>query len=235
MRRIASRWKRLSRRNKGITVGAAIIVVIIAIATSKPAKTNTATAGETTISATTAPTPTTDAPVTATAATAPTSTTTTTPPGPATTFADGTWVVGKQIAPGTYQTNGGDGCYWERDKNLSGSGLPIANDNTSGHAVVTILATDAGFKTASCGTWTPLPTAGPDVSTFGDGIWAVGVNIAPGTYSAPGGANCYWEREADFGGGLPLANDNPSGPVTVTVLSTDRGFKTQGCGTWRRS
>jgi hypothetical protein len=65
-------------------------------------------------------------------------------------------------------------------------------------------------------------------------MWAVNINIAPGTYSAPGGSDCYWERDSDFVGSdnSILANDNPVGPITVTILPSDVGFKTQGCGTW---
>jgi hypothetical protein len=124
----------------------------------------------------------------------------------------------------------------ERDSDLSEDlGAILANENTSGHMVVTILSSDVGFTTQSCGTWTPLPTTGSKSTTFGDGIWAVGVNIAPGTYSAPGGADCYWERDSDLTGDASaiLANDNPSGPVTVTIESGDAAFQTQGCGTWK--
>jgi hypothetical protein len=37
-----------------------------------------------------------------------------------TTFGPGTWIVGTDVAPGTYRSSGGDGCYWERLKNFSG-------------------------------------------------------------------------------------------------------------------
>jgi hypothetical protein len=86
----------------------------------------------------------------------------------------------------------------------------------------------------------PAPTTtvpGPK-TTFGDGTHRVGIDIAPGTYVAPGGSGCYWERQATFGGGGVddiLANEfAPNrGQVVVTILATDKGFKTSGCGTWR--
>jgi len=69
---------------------------------------------------------------------------------------DGTFQVGADIAPGTYRAANPDGfCYWAR---LSGTGGTlreiIANDNTTGPAVVTIAATDAAFESSGCGGWT---------------------------------------------------------------------------------
>ncbi|WP_018180118.1 hypothetical protein [Jongsikchunia kroppenstedtii] len=75
--------------------------------------------------------------------------------GPRTSFGDGTWMVGSGIEPGTYSTDGGDGCYWARLGGLSGATDDIlANDNASGPATVTISGTDAAFQSQDCGTWT---------------------------------------------------------------------------------
>jgi len=68
--------------------------------------------------------------------------------------------VGIDIAAGTYRTAGpkpgGIGlCYWERESDLSGGfNSIIANDNPQGQGVVTISASDKGFKTTGCQTWT---------------------------------------------------------------------------------
>lgn len=71
---------------------------------------------------------------------------------------DGTFVVGAQMAPGTYRAPGGDRCYWAR---LSGFGGAIseiiANENARGPVVVTIAPTDKGFLARGCGAWTPMP------------------------------------------------------------------------------
>jgi hypothetical protein len=161
----------------------------------------------------------------------------TVPTGPQTAFGDGNWVVGTQVAAGTYHTNGGEGCYWEREKDLTGgSDSTLANDNVTGPAIVTVLPTDAGFKTSSCGRWSPLAGSGPQTSSFDQGYWAVGIDIAPGTYSTDGGDGCYWERMSDFTGSpdSTLANDNPDGPTTVTIAPTDKGFKTSSCSTWTK-
>lgn len=71
-------------------------------------------------------------------------------------FGDGTYVVGEDIEPGRYSAPGGELCYWER---LSGFGGTfdeiIANNISEGPATVEIAASDAGFTTNGCGTWTP--------------------------------------------------------------------------------
>lgn len=72
-------------------------------------------------------------------------------------FDNGTFVVGMDIQPGTYRTSGGDGCYWARLSDLSGSTDSIvANDNVSGQTTVTIAATDKGFESDRCDTWTKV-------------------------------------------------------------------------------
>ncbi len=82
---------------------------------------------------------------------------TTQPPPPPTGFGDGTYLVGQQIAAGRYQAAGGSGCYWER---LSGFGGTldeiIANDFDTTGPIVSIAASDVGFNSHACGTWTRL-------------------------------------------------------------------------------
>ena len=158
--------------------------------------------------------------------------------GPKTTIGDGTWHVGTKagmVAPGNYQTTGGVGCYWQRDKNLKGTESAIlANDDLSGPGVVTILPTDAAFRTENCGTWTPLPATGPQATLFGDGAYAVGIAIAPGTYTTSGSSECYWEQDQNYTGeeASIISNNNTTGPVTLTIPASTKEFKTQGCGVW---
>jgi hypothetical protein len=75
---------------------------------------------------------------------------------PTAAFSTGTFIVGVDIAPGTWRSNGTASCYWERERSFTGSlGDIIANDFTTGPTIVSISATDKGFKTnAGCGTWT---------------------------------------------------------------------------------
>ncbi len=86
---------------------------------------------------------------------------------------------------------------------------------------------------------TPTTAAsGPATSFKGEGVYRVGVDIAPGTYRTPGPAAgeplCYWERQSGFGGGFDaiIANENLQGPGVVTIAPTDKGFKTSGCQRW---
>lgn len=89
------------------------------------------------------------------------------PPAPAappanlaTAFGEGRFVVGTDIAPGTYQTTGPSGnadCYWERLKHTNDViDSIIANDLRPGPAMVTIDASDAVFQTRWCNTWTKV-------------------------------------------------------------------------------
>jgi hypothetical protein len=153
-------------------------------------------------------------------------------------FKDGTYKVGSDIQPGTYRTRiSSDGCYWERMADFTG-GLDsiLANENTDAPAVVTILPTDVGFSSTRCGTWTQDLSAIISSQTFGDGTYIVGTDIQPGTYRSSGQSGCYWERMADFTGGMKsiLANDNTDTSTIVTILESDKGFSSTRCGTWAK-
>jgi hypothetical protein len=148
---------------------------------------------------------------------------------------DGTWRVGSQVPAGTYRTRqAASSCYWERLSGFGGtSGEIIANHFGDGYQVVTIASSDAGFHTQSCGTWTR------DLSATGawpaqNGIFIVGTDLSPGTYSAPGGSLCYWARLSGFGGTTDqiIANGLGQSAVIVTIAPTDAGFETQDCGSW---
>jgi hypothetical protein len=97
----------------------------------------------------------------------------------------------------------------------------------------------------------PLPKVGPTktpspptpttatIDTFGDGEYFVGVSIGaiiPGLYTSDGGPTCFWAR-------LGAVSDEPvvvvesgesDGLQRVTILVTDMGFVTDGCGEWTR-
>jgi len=73
-----------------------------------------------------------------------------------TTIPEGKWVLGTHITPGTYQTPGGDGCYWERLSGVSGTFDDIiSNGNPAGQAVVEIDPSDIAFNSSGCGEWAP--------------------------------------------------------------------------------
>ncbi|MFD3696438.1 hypothetical protein ACFWUZ_09780 [Streptomyces sp. NPDC058646] len=75
---------------------------------------------------------------------------------------DGTFLVGRDVRPGTYRTAGPQddafpNCYWARLRNTSGDlAAIIANDNAQGQAVVTIAAGDRAFDTKGCRPWTRI-------------------------------------------------------------------------------
>lgn len=160
---------------------------------------------------------------------------------------DGSYLVGKDIKPGTYRTTGNtDGmCYWERAKDASGeTDSLIANDNVSGTSYVTVKATDKLFKSTGCNDWQAVggkqsgSPAGKRISGDG-GMYAVGVDIAPGTYRSTGNKDqgCYWERAKDALHSIESikANDNVTGTAVVTISSNDAYFKTTGCRDWTKT
>lgn len=166
-------------------------------------------------------------------------------PGPApefVTFGDGTWRVGIDIPPGTYRLRSEPPgwCYWERVSGFGGELDEIlGNDLGFRTMVVTIAPTDAGFVSDDCGRWSsdlsPLSPSAPG-GPFGDGTWIVGLDVEPGTWRAPGGESCYWERLAAFSGRFSdiIANDfGGLGPI-VTIDASDAGFASEDCGVWTR-
>ena len=156
-------------------------------------------------------------------------------------FGDGTWVVGSDIQAGTYRSSKtGSGCYWQRLSGFSGEfGDIIVNELTDAISVVEISSTDAGFSTERCGTWTEAISAITSSlsSPFGDGVFVVGLDIGPGTWTSPGGDSCYWARLSGFSGDLNHIEANGLGGANniLTIKSTDKGFESSNCGTWTNS
>jgi hypothetical protein len=72
----------------------------------------------------------------------------------------GDWVVGSEIAPGTYRTVVAPGCYWERASSFDGTVESIIDNDfitTAGTEFVTISPSDVGFKNdGNCDTWTRI-------------------------------------------------------------------------------
>lgn len=73
---------------------------------------------------------------------------------------DGVYIVGTDVAPGTWRSDGGGGfgCYAARLSGFGGTlNEVITNDlSTDGGLVVTIAPSDRGFETTGCGTWTKV-------------------------------------------------------------------------------
>lgn len=141
-----------------LVVAAVALVIGITAGASTKTKTTTVSAGsvQPSVQATQATAATTSPPTTASATTAaPAPTSPPTSAGPKTSFSDGSYRVGVDIAPGTYRSSGtGSDCYWKRLSNFTGQNDILANYLSNSPTTVTILASDAGFETHRCGTWT---------------------------------------------------------------------------------
>ena len=158
------------------------------------------------------------------------------------TFGGGSQIVGTDIRAGTYRTrHNSSGCYMARLKGFSGELSDIiANDNSDGPVVVTILKTDKGFDSSNCDTWTSdlSQITVANKATFGGGDFIVPTDILAGTYRspAPASGNCYWARLRGFSHQLKdiIANGNTDKSAIVTVSARDKGFESSGCGTWTK-
>jgi len=155
-------------------------------------------------------------------------------------FGSGTYRVGVDIAAGTYRTRTSDsGCYWERLRGFSGEFSDIiANNFSNVHQIVTIPSSDAGFRTSGCAIWTSdlSPVTSSPTSPFGEGMFFVGNEVAPGRWQSPGASNCYWARLRGFSGELKdiIANDFGTSNPIVDISPSDAGFETENCGTWTK-
>ncbi|HWT48848.1 MAG TPA: hypothetical protein VN255_09815 [Mycobacterium sp.] len=79
------------------------------------------------------------------------------------------------------------------------------------------------------------PAPGPKTSIDKDGVYAVGTDIAPGTYSSAGpvdNGTCYWKRMGNPDGAL-IDNAMTKKPQVVQIEPTDKAFKTSGCQPWQ--
>ena len=75
--------------------------------------------------------------------------------------------------------------------------------------------------------------AGLNTTIEADGSYAVGTDIAPGSYQSAGpvdGGACYWKRTA---GDELLDNALTKKPAFVQILPTDTTFSTSDCQTWQ--
>ena len=169
-------------------------------------------------------------------------TTTTTATGRTAIFGSGIHEIGVDISAGVYETgligedDLFDGCYWERLSGFSGEFEDIiTNANPTVHSMIEIEATDVGFNN-DCGDWYDVEVLEELLSVIPPGTWALEVHFAAGTYQAPGGDACYWERLSGLNGDFDsiIANDLPTGAAIVEISASDVAFTSGGCGEWTR-
>jgi hypothetical protein len=81
---------------------------------------------------------------------------------------------------------------------------------------------------------TPAPPPGPKTTIDADGTYAVGTDIAPGTYSSAGpveNSACYWKRVS---GDTVVDNAMTKKAQVVQIAATDTSFKTNDCQPWQK-
>jgi hypothetical protein len=73
-------------------------------------------------------------------------------------------------------------------------------------------------------------------NTIGEGVWAVGVDVRPGTYRTTEtvSGDCYWEIDSDANGDTIVANDIVTGGRPTVTLKNGQYFTTKDCGDWRK-
>lgn len=165
---------------------------------------------------------------------------------PITMTRDGLFVVGQQIAPGTYVAPGGNECYFERrsDDNVFEQVGTLGwqyfyGEAFGGQKVITITAGDTHFYTEGCGTWRPSAVALK--TSVKDGTWVIGKDVSPGVWQAMGPFDddgCYIAYHGGFSGD-PDVDLLAEGFVEAVndryyVFASHKGFTTDGCGTWKR-
>jgi hypothetical protein len=120
------------------------------------------------------------------------------PPAPKTTIdADGTYAVGKDIAPGVYSSAGpvADGaCYWKR---TNGDKI-VDNALSKRPQVIQIDSTDTSFTTRQCQSWSLTNAPLPPQPGPADLLGQLGTFIGPAILG---------------GGGPPSAPASPAAPA----------------------
>jgi len=162
-------------------------------------------------------------------------TATPTPKTPESPKGNGFYTVGEDIAPGKWHSTGtGTSCYWER---LDASQNTLGNHFGIAGGTVTILATDYEVQLKGCGTWEYVENVErvlqPDAAEpKGDGLYTVGVEIAPGKWESAGsGTSCYWARLDAYQ--ETLGNHFGIAGGTITILDTDYEVHVKDCGSWQ--
>jgi hypothetical protein len=115
--------------------------------------------------------------------------------------------------------------YYESD------GVPAMDLRKAATAIAALVV--AMFGTAGIAQADPAPADGPRTTIDGDGTYAVGTDIAPGTYSSAGPVGdsaCYWKR---LNGSTVLDSALTKKPQVVQIGADDSAFKTVNCQPWQ--
>jgi hypothetical protein len=154
-------------------------------------------------------------------------------------YSRGLLLVGDDIPPGRYVANprGGELCTWARySSEAAGVNDVIYEGASVWQTIVDIAPTDVAFSSNACGDWLLYRDAGELLTTFPDGDWTVGEQVAPGAYAVSPGGTCYWALHTDFSGDpATLIRDGIVQPETVGQVEIAAGqmLRSKACGEWR--
>lgn len=128
--------------------------------------------------------------------------------------------------PGTYRSQGGESCYWERLRGFGGQTADIiANGAGILPQTVTIAPTDAGFRSQGCAPWTLVTDAATTTTTTTTSVaLPAGAQACPPTSGPVGGFTHSAAGSADTS--CPFAEQvrvayGAGGPASVTPRQID--------------
>lgn len=161
---------------------------------------------------------------------------------PKSTFGNGTFTVGTDITPGIYRTKSvlpsGTSCYFFISTTGSNGNEIIASDNVNGGIPTLNLKKGWDIENSGCGTYVKsslTKSRGTPKTSITQGIWLVGVDLKPGTYSATKdvfGSSCWLTiSQAGSNGKEILAIDRHTRGKPRVTLATGQEIQTRGCGT----
>lgn len=164
-------------------------------------------------------------------------------------FGDGRFVIGNgrgQVAPGVYYTQGAKGCGWHLYDAGSGSNVTGFQTPVAAERLFLRLPRDAPYwggwweiHSSGCGIWwrvtSSTPAATPPLAPKPSGMYRVPTDMARGTWTAPGGPYCRWERVRGYIADSDGGPHHTDGQQTVHVGTRWHGFRSTRCGTWHRT
>lgn len=124
------------------------------------------------------------------------------------------------------------------------NGSVVSDQTTNTYAVTSgdvgttiasrVIVSKAGYADGSARSAVTGTIARPSAAFSGNGTFAVGTKIKPGTYYSGTTNGCYWERLSSTNGSFEAINGNSigSGQRMITISSSDRYVSFNSCGSW---
>ena len=109
----------------------------------------------------------------------------------------------------------------------------VTSAGTAAVAAALVLVGCAASTATASADPAPAPPPGPQTTIDGDGTYAVGKDIQPGTYSSAGPVGngaCYWKR---VDGTNIVDNALTKKSQIVQIAPTDTSFTTNECQPWQ--